>query len=97
MSVRERNIKLLPEAVRYMATTETATCIITIEIVMCVMHCRQKLNLIFKVSQTKQQINIPLWTHIGHKEWREHGKTFAGHEMNSVPILFCYISLVISQ
>ena len=68
MSVRERNIKLLPEAVRYMATTETATCIITIEIVMCVMHCRQKLNLIFKVSQTKQQINIPLWTHIGHKE-----------------------------
>ena len=33
MSVRERNIKLLLEAVTYMATTETATCIITIEIV----------------------------------------------------------------
>ena len=40
MSVRERNIKLLLEAVTYMATTETATCIITIEIVMCIMHCR---------------------------------------------------------
>ena len=36
----------------------------------------QKLNLIFKVNQTKWQINIPLWTHMGHKEWREDGKTF---------------------
>ena len=41
ISVRERNIKLLLEAVTYMATTETATCIITIEIVMCIMHCRK--------------------------------------------------------
>ena len=41
MSVRERNIKLLLEAVTYMATTETATCIITIEIVMCIIHCRK--------------------------------------------------------
>ena len=41
MSVRERNIKLLLEAVTYMATTETVTCIITIEIVMCIMHCRK--------------------------------------------------------
>ena len=40
MSVRERNIKLQLEAVTYMATTETATCIITIETVMCIMHCR---------------------------------------------------------
>ena len=41
MSVRERNIKLLLEAVTYMATMETATCIIAIEIVMCIMHCRK--------------------------------------------------------
>ena len=41
MSVRERNIKLLLEAVPSMATKETATCIITIEIVMCIMHCRK--------------------------------------------------------
>ena len=27
-----------------------------------------KLNLIFKVSQTKRQIYIPLWTHMVHKE-----------------------------
>ena len=33
MSVREKNIKLLLEAVTYMATTETATCIIAREIV----------------------------------------------------------------
>ena len=41
MSVRERNIKLLLEDVAYMATTETATCIITIEIVMCIVHFRK--------------------------------------------------------
>ena len=42
MSVRERNIKLLLEAVTYyMATIETATYIITIEIAMCIMHCRK--------------------------------------------------------
>ena len=41
MSVRERNIKLLLEAVTYMATMETTTCTITIEIVMCIMHFRR--------------------------------------------------------
>ena len=41
MSVRERNINLLLEAVTYMAKTETATCIITIEIIMSIMHCRK--------------------------------------------------------
>ena len=41
MSVRERYIKLLLEAVIYMATIETATCIFTIEIVMCIMHFRK--------------------------------------------------------
>ena len=40
MSVSERNVKLLLETVTYMATTETATSIITIEIVICIMHCR---------------------------------------------------------
>ena len=34
------------------------------------------MNLIFKVSQTMRQIDIPLWTHMGHKEWSEDGKTF---------------------
>ena len=41
MSFRERNIKFLLKAVTYIATTETATCLITIEIVMCIMHCRK--------------------------------------------------------
>ena len=41
MSVRERNIKLLLEAVTYVAIKETATWIITIEIAMCIMHCRK--------------------------------------------------------
>ena len=34
------------------------------------------LNLVFKVGEAKQQINIPLWTHMGHKEWKEDGQTF---------------------
>ena len=38
MSVRERNINLLLEAVTYMATMGTATCIITIETVVRIMH-----------------------------------------------------------
>ena len=41
MTVRERNIKMILEAVTYMATTETATWKITIEIVMCIMHCKK--------------------------------------------------------
>ena len=41
VSVREMNIKLLLETVTYIATTETATCIITIEIVVRIMHCRK--------------------------------------------------------
>ena len=41
MSVGERNIKLLLEAVTYMAIMKTATCIITTEIVMCIMHFRK--------------------------------------------------------
>ena len=41
VSVRERNIKLLLETVTYIATKETVTCKIAIEIVMCIMHCRK--------------------------------------------------------
>ena len=41
VSVRERNIKLLLETVIYIATTETFTCITTIEIVMCIIDCRK--------------------------------------------------------
>ena len=41
MSLRERNINLLLEAVTYMAATERTTCIIAIEIVMCIMQCRK--------------------------------------------------------
>ena len=32
---------LLLETVTYIATRETGTCIIPIEIVMCIMHCRK--------------------------------------------------------
>ena len=38
MSVRERNIKLLLETVTYMAITETATSIITIDTAMSIIH-----------------------------------------------------------
>ena len=41
VSVREKNIKLLLQAVTYIATTVTITCITTIEIVMCIVHCRK--------------------------------------------------------
>ena len=36
----------------------------------------QKLKLIFKFSPIMEQINVPLWTHMGHKGWRKNGKTF---------------------
>ena len=36
----------------------------------------QNLKLIFKFSTILGQINIPLWTHMGRKEWRKDGKTF---------------------
>ena len=36
----------------------------------------QKLKLLFKFSTIMGQINIPLWTHMGHKGWRQDGKTF---------------------
>ena len=39
----------------------------------------QKLNLTSKFSSIKRQINIPLWTHMGHKEWRKDEKTFIRH------------------
>ena len=40
-SVRERNMKLLLETVTYIAVKERVTCIITMEIVMCIMHSRK--------------------------------------------------------
>ena len=36
----------------------------------------QKLKLIFKFSTIMEQINVPLWTHMGHKGWRKDGKIF---------------------
>ena len=36
----------------------------------------QKFKLIFKFSTIMGQINIPLWTHMGHKGWRKDGKPF---------------------
>ena len=39
--VRRKNINLLLETVTYTATTETDTCIITIDIVMCILHCKK--------------------------------------------------------
>ena len=41
LSVRERNMKLLFETVTYIAIKERLTCIITIETVICIMHCRK--------------------------------------------------------
>ena len=41
MSVRERSMNLLLKAVTYMVTMERATCVITIEIVICIRHCRK--------------------------------------------------------
>ena len=38
---RERNIKLLLETATHIAVTEMVTCIITIETVMHIMHCRK--------------------------------------------------------
>ena len=35
-----------------------------------------KVKLIFKFSTIMEQINVPLWTHMGHKGWRKDGKTF---------------------
>ena len=61
-------------------------------------------NLIFKVSQRKRLIDIPLWTHMRRKEWRESGKhlqgvtpLFKNFYMNLMAILFSYISQVIGQ
>ena len=36
----------------------------------------RKLKIIFKFSTIKGQINVPLWTHMGHKGWRKDGNTF---------------------
>ena len=41
LSVRERNMKLLLETVTYIAMKERIACIITMETVMCIMHCRK--------------------------------------------------------
>ena len=35
----------------------------------------QKLNFIFKFSTIKGQINVHLWTNMGHKGWRKDGQT----------------------
>ena len=39
LSVRERNMKLLLETVTYIVIKGRVTCIITMETVMCIMHC----------------------------------------------------------
>ena len=41
LSVRERNMKLLPETVTYLVIKERVTCIFTIETVMWIMHYRK--------------------------------------------------------
>ena len=41
LSVTERNMKLLLGTVTYIAIKERITCIITMETVMCIMHCRK--------------------------------------------------------
>ena len=59
--VKERNIKLLLEIVTYIATTETVTCIITIEIVIRIMHCRYYLH---GWNRDSCIISIKIVTHI---------------------------------
>ena len=41
LSVRERNMKLLLETVTYIAIKERVTCIISIDMVMCIMHLQK--------------------------------------------------------
>ena len=41
ISVRQKNVKLPLETVTYIATTETVTCIIIIEIGMYIIHSRK--------------------------------------------------------
>ena len=36
----------------------------------------QKLKLIFKLSTIMEQINVPLWTHMGHKRIKKGWKNF---------------------
>ena len=61
----------------------------------------EKLNLIFKVSSTKRQINIPHWTHMWDKGWRKDGKAFKRcytialefwDEFNANFVLLCFSS-----
>ena len=63
-----------------------------------------KLKPIFKFSTIMRQINIPLWTHMGHKGWRKDGKRLIRCYTivlklwdDLMPILFYYISQVIVQ
>ena len=53
MGIRQRNIKLLLETVTYIATTETVTFIIAIEIVMCIMHTENNAEKNVEFSKTK--------------------------------------------
>ena len=58
LSVRERNLKLLLETVTYIAIKERVTFIITMETVMCIMHCNQSINVFQGKIQTVQFTNI---------------------------------------
>ena len=40
LSIRERNMNLLLETVTLVAIKERVTCIITIETVICIIHCK---------------------------------------------------------
>ena len=63
-----------------------------------------KLNLIFKFSSMMRQIDVPRWAQMGHKGWRENGKSLIRsytialkfwHEFNANFV--CYISQIIGQ
>ena len=41
LSVRERNMRFLPETVTYIALKDRVSCIIAMETVMCIMHYRK--------------------------------------------------------
>ena len=70
ISVTERNINLLLEAVTYTATTETATCIITIEIVMC--KCNVENTTCMTAKHRLLPISVTIVSHIFDAEIHWH-------------------------
>ena len=63
LSVRERNMKSLLETVIYTAIKVRVTCIITIETVICIMHCKNT-TCIIATETPIYIITVKIATHI---------------------------------